>query len=270
MQVSGSRVLVTGASRGIGEGIVRRFAAAGAEVVGAARSAEALDRLAADTGCAPVAFDAADPGRVDGFIDRVEHEHGPIDILVNNAGVEVSGLLEDTAAADIDRTVQVNLVAPMQLTRQIVPRLLERGRGHLVFTSSIAATGGAPTASIYSSTKAGLTRFAESARMELADDGIGVTILHLGPIATSMWDRLGSDQANDVAMARGKRLGALAVGTVESVADATLAAVENGRREVRIPRRMAVAPLVNGVNTRLTELVYRGIDFRAEHGKRPD
>jgi short-subunit dehydrogenase len=269
MDVTGARVLVTGASRGIGEGIARRFGAAGADVIGAARSTDALATLADDTGAAVVAFDAADPDQVDGFIDRVEAEHGPIDILVNNAGVEVSGLIEDAAAADIDRTIQVNLVTPVQLTRQIVPRMIERGQGHLVFTSSVAATGGTPTASIYSSTKAGLTRFAESVRIELADDGIDVTILHLGPIDTSMWDRLGSDETNQVALARGKRLGALAVGSVESVAQATLTAVEKGRREVRIPRRMAIAAMANGINTRFTELVYRGIDFRAEHGKRP-
>ena len=267
MDVRGARVLITGASRGIGEGIARRFAAAGAHVIGAARSADALARLADDTGCTAVAFDAADPEQVDGFIDRVEAEHGAIDVLINNAGVDTNGLIEDATAEDIDRTMQINLVTPAQLTRQIVPSLLERGGGHLVFTSSMAAAGGAATMSIYSATKAGLTRFAESVRMELVDDDIGVTILHLGPVETAMWQRLEGSEASRLMLERGRKFGALAVATVDDVADAALRAVESGRREVRLPRRMAVAPMLNGVMSRTTELLYRGIDVRAEHGK---
>ena len=268
MEVRGRTVLVTGASRGIGEGIARRFAAAGANVIGAARSVDALDALADEIGGGAVAFDAADADLVDGFIDRVEAEHGPIDVLVNNAGVELSGLVEDLDEADIELLIRVNLITPQRLTRQVLPGMLERGRGHLVYTSSLAATGGGPTLAVYSSTKAGLTRFAESARIELARDGIGVTILHLGPIDTSMWSRVEADVSNRAAIDRGKKFGALDLGSVADVAEATLRAVRTNRREVRVPWKTALPAMFSGVGTRLNELVYRGIDFRAEHGKR--
>ncbi len=266
MQVQGARVLVTGASRGIGAEIVRRFVAAGADVIGAARSVDALAALGEETGCATVTFDAADDGQVDGFIARVEAEHGPIDVLINNAGVEQSGLFEDIDEADIERILRINLITPQRLTRQVLPGMVERGKGHLVFTSSLAAAGGNPTIAVYASSKGGLTRFAESIRFEMPA-GIGVTILHLGPIETDMWARLESQEAAQAAIERGKKLGALDVGDATTVAEATLKAVEKGKREVRVPARTAVAPMLNGIGTRLNELVYRGIDFRAEHGK---
>lgn len=268
MDVVGARVLVTGASRGIGEGIARRFAAAGASVIVAARSFDDLVTLAEDIAGVAVAFDAGDPVQVSGFIGKIEIEHGPIDILVNNAGIDMSGLIEDTDEDDIERVARVNLITPQQLTRQVVPGMLERGRGHLVYTSSLAAAGGNPTLSTYSASKAGLTRFAESLRFELTADGIGVTILHLGPIETAMWTNLENREGARAAIERGKKLGALAVGTVDDVAEATLDAVVRNRREVRIPKRVAAAPMLNGIGTRLNELIYRGIDFRAEFGKR--
>ena len=249
-------------------GIAAAFAAEGADVIAVARSADALATLADRIGCATAVFDAASADDVAGFIDRIEAEHGPIDVLVNNAGVEVNGMFEAIDEADIERVIDINLVTPQRLTRQMLPGMLERGRGHLVFTSSVAATTGNPSMAVYSASKGGLTRFAESVRIELADDGIGVTILHLGPIATSMWDRLEAIDGNQAGLERGKKMGALDVGSVEEVADATIEAVRKGKREVRIPKKTALMPMLNGMGTRLTELVYRGIDWRAEHGRR--
>jgi len=94
MELSGANVLITGASRGIGAGMARAFGAEGARVIGAARSVDAVAEVVAGHGGAAVAFDAANPADVEGFIDRVEAEHGPIDVLINNAGVEVSALFD--------------------------------------------------------------------------------------------------------------------------------------------------------------------------------
>jgi short-subunit dehydrogenase len=269
MDIDGAQVLITGASRGIGEAIAREFAGAGASVIACARSEDAIQALANDINGVAVPFDAADPTQVDGFIDKVETEHGPIDVLINNAGVETKRLIEDTSADEIEQAIRINLITPELLTAQMVPRMIERGRGQLVYTSSVAATSGQPGLSVYSSTKGGLTRFAESVRMELRYTNIGVTILHLGPIGTDMWERLEEEPGLEKATERATKFGMLAIAPVEQVAEATLAAVQNNKREVRLPKRMAGGVSMNGAGTRSFEALFRGIDFRVEFGKAP-
>ncbi len=267
MDVNGKRVLITGASRGIGEAIARKFAGAGATIIACARSKPEIEALANELDGAAVPFDAADTAQVDGFIDRVEAEHGPIDVLINNAGIETQKLIEDTSPEEIERAIRVNLITPELLTVQMVPKMIERGSGHLVYTSSVAATAGQPGLSVYCSTKGGLTRFAESVRIELSHTDVGVTILHLGPIATDMWGRLDENPAMKKGVDRATKFGLMAVAPVKQVAEETLVAVQKNRREVRLPKRMAAAMAMNGAGTRSYEAVYRGIDPRAEHGK---
>lgn len=267
MDLPGARVLITGASKGIGAEMARHFASAGAEVVLSARTEAAIEELAGELGGHAVPFDAADPASVAGFIDRVEDQVGPIDVLINNAGVETSTLIEDTDEADIERTIRVNLITPEQLTRQILPRMIERGRGHLVYTSSVAATLGQAGMSVYCSTKGGLTRFAEAVRMEMKRTPIDVTILHLGPIDTEMWDRLEDEAGMQRVVERALKLGAMAKVSAETVATETVKAVQKGKREVRLPKRMAGGAFLNGLNTRSFEALGAGIDPRAEFGK---
>lgn len=268
MDLSGKNVLITGASRGIGAGLARAFGAEGARVIGAARSVDAVAEVVQPHGGVAVSLDAADLADVDGFIDRVEQAHGPIDILINNAGIEVSSLFEDMTSEQINQLITVNLLAPMQLTHQVLPKMLARGKGSLVYTSSVAAAGGNPTLSTYAASKAGLTRFAESVRMELTHDDIDVTILHLGPVDTEMWDRIDDGGDDNVLVRRGEKLGVLSVASVDEVCSAVVKAVRSGKREVRRPRRMAIAPALNVLGTRTNELVYRGIDVRGAEGKR--
>ena len=267
MDLNGARVLITGASKGIGAEMARHFAAAGAEVVLSARSEAAIDELATELGGHAVPFDAADPKSVAGFIDRVETQVGPIDVLINNAGVESSTLIEDTDEDEIERTIRINLITPEQLTRQMLPKMLERGKGHLVYTSSVAATIGQAGMSVYCSTKGGLTRFAEAVRGEMKKTPIDVTILHLGPIDTEMWDRLEDEAGMQRVVERGLKLGAMAKVSAETVAEETVKAVEKGKREVRLPKRMAGGAFLNGLNTRSFEALGAGIDPRAEFGK---
>jgi NAD(P)-dependent dehydrogenase (short-subunit alcohol dehydrogenase family) len=268
MELSGATVLITGASRRIGVGLAQAFGAEGAKVIGAARSVDAVADVVAGHGGVAMSLDAASLAEVDGFIDRVEQEHGPIDVLINNAGIEVNSLFEDMNAAQLDQLFAVNLLAPIQLTHQMLPKMLARGKGSLVFTSSIAAAGGNPMLSTYAASKAGLTRFAESLRMELTHDDIDVTLLHLGPVDTEMWGRISDDEDSDILLSRGKRLHVLGIASVDGVANATVEAVRSGKREVRLPKRMAIAPALNVLGTLTNELVYRGIDIRGANGKR--
>ena len=158
MDLRGRNVLVTGASRGIGEAIAKRFVAEGAHVIGVARNAELLGKVMADIGGTAVPTDLADTAQVDGLIERIERDHGPVDILVNNAGLDMAGALVDTSAEDVRTIHQVNLVTPIELCRQVLPGMLRRGRGHLVNVSSLAGVAAFSGMTSYASTKAGLSQ----------------------------------------------------------------------------------------------------------------
>src|SRR3954471_1134132 len=132
MELHGKRVLITGASRGIGEGLAHRFASAGATVALVARSADAIEKLAADVGGTAHPADLADTAQVATLINRVEDEAGPVDVLVNNAGVDIADAFWEHSADDVARIIQINLTAPMELCRQVIPRMLRRDRGHIV------------------------------------------------------------------------------------------------------------------------------------------
>src|SRR5438270_4851520 len=115
MELAGRRVLITGASRGIGEALARRFATAGAGVALVARSEEPLKRLASETGGVAFPADLNDRAAVRGLIERVEADGGPVDVLVNNAGIDLAGWLPGAEPAELERLYQVNLVAPAVL-----------------------------------------------------------------------------------------------------------------------------------------------------------
>src|SRR4051812_36179332 len=157
MELHGKRVLITGASRGIGEALARAFAADGATVALVARSAGAIEKLAADLGGTAHPADLGDPAQVATLIERVEHESGPIDVLVNNAGVDITKSIVDFTHDDVAQILQINLATPIDLSRQVIPGMLVRGRGHIVNISSLAACGVYPGVVAYSATKAGLS-----------------------------------------------------------------------------------------------------------------
>src|SRR4051812_22730750 len=137
MELPGRRVLVTGASRGIGAALAIAFAAAGADGVLAPRSAERIRELAERVGGTAIPGDLADAAAVAGLVARVESEAGPLDVLVNNAGFEDSAYLPEQEAAAVDAMIAVNVSAPIQLSRLVLPGMLERGRGHIVNFSSL-------------------------------------------------------------------------------------------------------------------------------------
>ncbi len=138
MELRGKRVVITGASRGIGEGLAQKFAAAGANVALVARSADAIEKLAADLGGTAHPADLGDPKQVATLVNRIEDEAGPIDVLVNNAGIDLAAAFWDHTADEVAAIVQLNLTTPMELCRQVIPRMLHRGRGHIVNISSLA------------------------------------------------------------------------------------------------------------------------------------
>jgi short-subunit dehydrogenase len=189
MEVAGKRVLITGASRGIGEALARSFSAAGARVALVARSEGPLKDLAAQLGGTAHPADLADTEQVATLLERVEADGGPVDILVNNAGVGVAGTFVGATADDVNFTYQVNLLSPVELCRQAIPRMLDRGGGHIVNVSSLAGVAAFPGLTTYASTKAGLSQFTSGLRADLRGKPIGTTLVELGPVPTDMLDQ---------------------------------------------------------------------------------
>jgi short-subunit dehydrogenase len=189
MELRGQRVLLTGASGGLGEPIARALAQRDAELVLSGRRVEPLEALAAELGAEVAVCDLADRAEV----ERLVSAAGEIDVLVANAGLLGAGTLPRLEPDEIDRVIEVNLRAPIALARRLLPGMVERGRGHLVFVASF--TGKIPSAGespIYTATKSGLRGFAHVLRVQSRRKGVGVSIVTPGPIRdVGMWARGG-------------------------------------------------------------------------------
>ncbi|MGE4427247.1 MAG: SDR family NAD(P)-dependent oxidoreductase [Solirubrobacteraceae bacterium] len=176
MQIRGSRVLLTGATGGLGHAIARALAMEGATLVLTGRRAEKLEALAAEVSGVAVAADLS--RRED--VERLAADHADADIVVHNAALPASGPLESYAVDELDRALEVDLRAPIALTRLLLPAMRERGRGHVVLISSMSAKVPTADASLYAAAKAGLRGFAQGLRPELAPQGIGVSVVFPG------------------------------------------------------------------------------------------
>jgi short-subunit dehydrogenase len=184
MRLEDSRVLITGASSGIGAATARAMAGTQARLVLAGRDRRRLDAVAAETGgevlTADLETDAAELAAV----------AGPVDVLVGNAGMGWAGPLTRMPDDTIERLIAVNLTAHIMLTRLLLPGMIARGRGHIVFVASIAGAMGVREEAVYSATKAGLIIFAEGLRHELSR--IGVSVVLPGAVDTPFFDRRGT------------------------------------------------------------------------------
>jgi short-subunit dehydrogenase len=182
MQLLRCRVLVTGASGGIGAAIGRELRQEGADLLLTGRREEALRPLADELDATTVIADLRDSESV----RRLAAEAAGVDALVLNAGVDAADDLCELAAEEVERVIAVNLVAPALLSAIIARRMRERRRGHIVFISSMAgkmATAG--NGAIYAATKWGVRGLALSLREELRASGVGVSAIFPGPIRES-------------------------------------------------------------------------------------
>lgn len=180
-------IFLTGASSGIGRAIAVELATAGHEVLALARRKTPLEELAAaHAGITPLVLDVTDAEAVAAAVKDRE-----IDVLINNAGMmPPPGPFWDTDPADTAQALEVNLTSVLELTRQVIPGMRARGRGHVIFTGSSAAHGVFPNMAVYSATKAAIAQFAACLRAELSPDGIRVTEIVPGRVETHLYDGL--------------------------------------------------------------------------------
>ena len=176
LPVTGARVLLTGATGGLGQAIARDLADRGAKLVLTGRNASALEEVAAAVGARSIVVDLARRDEV----DRLLEECGDIDVLVANAALPGSGRVDSYTVEQIDRALDVNLRAPILMARSLSAGMVERGRGQLVFIGSLAGKSANGGGAMYSATKFGIRGFALSLRHDLADQGVGVTTINPG------------------------------------------------------------------------------------------
>lgn len=220
MQIPGSTVLLTGATGGIGQAIARAMSARGAELILTGRRTDLLASLAAETGARTIAADLADRAQVNSLIETA----GRVDILVANAGLPASGALASFTQEQMDRALEVNIRAPLALTRALTPAMLERGAGHVVFMSSLAGKSGSTRTSLYNASKFAVRGFAAGLRAELHGTGVGVSAVFPGFVRDA-----GMFAESGVRLPRGVR-----TRSPQDVARAVLTAVERDRAEVDV------------------------------------
>ena len=182
MELSGAVGILTGASRGLGVHIAEALAARGVHLALAARTEEGLAVTAGRlsrfrTKVLTVPTDVTVASQLEELVRRTTAELGSPDLLVNNAGIETIARFETFDLDTIDAIVRTNLIAAEQLTRLVVPGMIQRRRGHVLNVSSAAAKTGLPFYSVYASSKHGLVGFSWSLRTELRKHGIGVSVI---------------------------------------------------------------------------------------------
>jgi len=200
MELRGASALVTGAGRGIGRAIARRLAAAGAGVTAVSRTAPDLDSLvreiAAEGGRA-VAFpgDVRDGRVCSAAVARAVEAHGRLQILVNNAGVGAQAPVAETTDEDWARVLDTNLTAVFRLTRAALPHLT-RGGGHVFMISSLAGANPIAGMAAYCASKAALDHFAHCLMLEVRQQGVKVTTIAPGSVATGFGGERGQAEAS--------------------------------------------------------------------------
>jgi short-subunit dehydrogenase len=197
MDPRGSNVLLTGAGGGLGPYVARALAADGANLALSDVSEERVDGLAAElrrTRGARVEVVPADLISADGpdtLASTAAAALGPIDVLVNNAGVEFIGPFEAHSSEEVEAIVRLNLYAPIELTRLLLPGMLERGRGHVVNMCSLAGRTAAPFGSTYCATKGGLIAFTQALRAEFPKGPVGFSAISPGFVrSVGMYGRI--------------------------------------------------------------------------------
>ncbi|HXN37845.1 MAG TPA: SDR family NAD(P)-dependent oxidoreductase [Solirubrobacteraceae bacterium] len=244
MRIAGATVLLTGATGGIGHAIARAVAARGGQLILTGRRVETLDALAAELGARALAVDLSDRVQVDRLID----DAGAVDLLIANAALPASGGIETFTVEELDRALEVNLRAPIVLARALLPAMLARRNGHLLFMSSLSGKSATTGSAVYSATKFGLRGFAAGLRADLHASGVGVSTVFPGFIRDA-----GMFANSGVRLPPG-------VGTrsPDDVAHAVIEAIERNRAEVDVaPLSLRAGAAVAGLAPELAMSVAR-------------
>ena len=258
----GLNAVVTGASSGIGKLLALRFAREGARVALVARRTDELAAVAAAIRAgggeaAVLACDVADRAQVSAAAAAAVAQLGPIDVLVNNAGYGHHRPFLDWDLDDMERLIKVNLLGTLYWTKALLPQMVERGRGWLVFMASVAGKIGVPDESAYAASKFAMVGLAEALSVEVEDAGVHVLTVCPGTIRTPFFDQEALERMPPVA-----RRGMV---EPEPLIEAIMKALAAGKRELTFPRQLAVAYVTKAI---APGLMHRGIKRTTVNAKR--
>jgi 3-oxoacyl-[acyl-carrier protein] reductase len=211
------RILVTGASYGIGRSICRKLSKLGHRVTAAARSKDALLTLKEECGCSVAAGDIGEETFIRSLFSELK-KHGGLDVLINNAGISYIGLLQDMSLDEWNRLFQTNITSVFLTCREAIPMMLKNGGGSIVNTSSVWGSQGASCETAYSATKGAVNSFTRALAKELGPSAIRVNAASFGVIDTRMNGQLSEEERaalmEEIPMGR--------FGTAEEAADLTI------------------------------------------------
>lgn len=224
-------VIITGGSEGVGAATARLFADAGANLMLVARNKKNLETIAEElrdrARVEIFAMDVSDADACGDLFKKTNFEFGRIDILVNNAGFHERGLVESVDPDSLGRMIDVNLKAPIILTRMVLPHIREAGGGAIINVGSLAGRTPVPGSATYAASKAGLRSFTYALADELADSKIKLAVVSPGPIDTGfIMENI--DRVSDLTFSQ-------PISTAEQVAQAILDLCGNNQREQSMP-----------------------------------
>jgi short-subunit dehydrogenase len=242
-QLAGLRVLVTGASQGIGRALAAAAAKRGGKVIASARSAELLDELVKEVRTAggtieAVVSDITSPADRQKLVEAADRYFGGLDVLINNAGIGATGHFMDSKPDTLRQIFETNFFALCEVTRLFIPVLKRGTTPAIVNISSVVGRRALPARGLYSASKFAVAGFSEAIRAELAKDGIDVIVVNPGLTQTNFSKNLLEAKAKiQMDHLRGM--------TSEQVAGATLDAVAKGKYEITLTGRGKLLVLVN-------------------------
>jgi len=241
---TGLRAVVTGASSGIGRHLAARLAGGGARVALVARRTERLEALAerirsAGGDALVLTCDVADREQSLACAREIEQRLGGVDLLVNNAGYGHHRKFLDWDLDDMERMMRVNYFGALYWTKALLPGMVGRKRGWLVFVSSVGGKLAVPEETAYAGSKFALSGFAEALSYEVEDDGVHVMVVCPGTIRTEFFD--------DEALRRMPPVSRRMMADVEPMVDAILAGLAKGKYEVTFPRFVEMGYVVRAI-----------------------
>lgn len=240
----GTRVLVTGASRGIGLVVAQAFAERGCTLGLVARSEPDVSGLPGK-GHVGLAADVADRDAIAAAVARFE----PCDVVVANAGVAEYRPFQELDLDKAERMTRINFLGTLYTVWPALPGMIERGRGHVIVVSSGAGIRAFPSASVYGATKFAQRGFAEALRHELAGTGVSVTTVYPGQLSTTLHDHEKESMPAWYADARSA--------PADPIGELVVRAVERDRPEVFYPSNVRSLRVVHGLSPRLADAMLR-------------